>query len=109
MRGYYQSKVKPCVCYRRESVILTYVDYCVIFSHKKETIISLIQSLNNGTENYVLTVEGYISNYLRVNIKKYSDGTFKLSQSNLAEKIINHVGLEVYVSLKSREAPAGKP
>ena len=31
---------------------------------------SLIESLNNGPENYVLTDEGDPSNYLEVNIKK---------------------------------------
>ena len=38
-RGYHQSQVYPCVFYRKDSVILTYVDYCVIVSHKEETII----------------------------------------------------------------------
>ena len=51
-------------------VILTYVDYCVIVSHKKYTITSLIESLNNGPENHVLTDEGDISNYFGVNINK---------------------------------------
>ena len=34
-RGYHQSQVYPCVFYRKYSVILTYVDDCVIASHKK--------------------------------------------------------------------------
>ena len=37
-RGYHQSQVDPSVFYRKESVILTYVDYCVIVSHKQEII-----------------------------------------------------------------------
>ena len=57
----------------------------------------------------MLTDEGDISNYLGVNIKKYSDGTFKLLQSHLVEKIINHVGLTVSTSFKERETSAGKP
>ena len=57
----------------------------------------------------MLTDEGDISNYPGVNINKNSDGTFKLSQSHLVEKIINHVGLEVSVSLKSIDTTAGKP
>ena len=95
--------------YRKDSVILTYIDDCVIVSHKQETITSLIESLNNGPENYVLTDEGDISNYLGVKIKKYSYGTLELSQSHLVEKIINHVGLEVSTSLKSIETPDRKP
>ena len=56
----------------------------------------------------MLTDEGDISNYLGFNTKKKSDGTFKLSQLHLMEKIINHVGFEVSASLKYRDTPAGK-
>ena len=57
---------------------------------------------------HVLIDEGYISNYLQVNIKNNSDRTFKLLQSHLLEKIFNHVGLTVSASLKSRETTYGK-
>ena len=53
--------------------------------------------------------EGDILNYLGANIKKHLDGTFKLSQLHLAEKIINYVRLEVYAGLKARETPAENP
>ena len=43
-----------------------------------------------------------------VKIKKNSDGTFKLSQLHLVEKIINRVRILVSASIKSRETPAGK-
>ena len=55
------------------------------------------------------TDEGYISNYLGVNIKKNLDVTFELLQLHLVEIIINHVGIIVSMSLNSRETPAGKP
>ena len=73
-RGYHQSQVYPCVFYRKYSVILTYVDHCIIVSFKEDTITSLMESLDNGTKNYVLTDEGDISNYLGVNIKINPDG-----------------------------------
>ena len=56
-------------------IFSTYVD-AFFLSHKQETIISLIESLNNGPENYVLTDEGNMSIYLGVNIKKNSDEIF---------------------------------
>ena len=34
----HQYQVDPCVFYRKDSVILTYVDDYVIFSHKQDTI-----------------------------------------------------------------------
>ena len=57
----------------------------------------------------MLTYEGDVSNHLGVNIKKNSDGTLELSKSHLVEKVINHVGLTVSVSLKLRGNPSGKP
>ena len=86
-------QVDPCVIYRKDSVILNYVDDCIIVSHKEETITSLIQSLTNSPGNYVLTEEVDISNYLGVDIKRNSYEKFKLSYSQLVDKVINHVGL----------------
>ena len=57
----------------------------------------------------MLIYEGDKSNYRGVNIKKNSDGTFNLSQSHLMEKIINHVVLELSMSLKAREMLSVKP
>ena len=47
-----------------------------------------------------------ISNYL--GIKKKSDRKFESSQSHLAEKITNHVGLTASAIIKERENPDGK-
>ena len=57
--------------------MLNGVDCCLIVSQKQQTITSLIESLNNSPENYMLKDKGDISNYLGVNIKKNSDGKFK--------------------------------
>ena len=82
-RGYHQSQVDPCLFYRKDSFILTYIDDCVIVSHKQETIISLLEWLNNCPEQYVLTEKRDISNYLIVDMKNNSNGGFELSQSHL--------------------------
>ena len=84
------------------SVILTCVDYCSIVSNKQETITSLIESINNSPENYVLIYKGDISNYPGVNMKKNSYDKLELSLSHLVDKIINHAVIEVFVSLKAR-------
>ena len=41
-RSYHQSQVYPCEFYRKDSVILTYVDDSVIVSHKQDIMSSLI-------------------------------------------------------------------
>ena len=38
MRGHHQYQLDPCVFYRKETVILSYFDNCVILSLKQETI-----------------------------------------------------------------------
>ena len=50
-----------------------------------------------------------VSNRLGVNINKNSDGAFELLKSHQVDKILNHAGLAVSTSLKSRETPARKP
>ena len=70
MREYHEYQNKPYLFHRKDSVILTYFDDCVILSHKQETTTSLIESLNNSPEKYVLKNEGYISNIIGVYIKK---------------------------------------
>ena len=57
----------------------------------------------------MLTDEVDISNYLGFNIKKKSDGTFKLLKWYLVEKIINRVGLTASASLKARDTSSVKP
>ena len=42
-RDYHQYKVDNCVFYIKYSVILTYVDDCVLVSHKQKTITSLTE------------------------------------------------------------------
>ena len=37
-KGFHQSQIEPSVFYIKESVILTYVDDCVILPNKQETI-----------------------------------------------------------------------
>ena len=56
------SSLLKCILQKRITVRLTYVDDCVIVSHKQDTITSLISSVKNGPENYVFTDEGDVSN-----------------------------------------------
>ena len=44
-RDFFQSQVDPCVWYKKEMVILFYVDYCQIFSPYKDKIDEVYASL----------------------------------------------------------------
>ena len=85
IRGYHISQADPCVFYRKDTDILTYVYYCVIVFHKQETITLLVESIHNVPEEYALTGEGDISSWLGVNIKNNSDGKLESSQLHLVQ------------------------
>ena len=69
----------------------------------------MIESLKNIPENYILIDEGDISNYIGVNIKTHSDGAFNLLQSQIVEKIVNHVRHTVSAILNAIEITTIKP
>ena len=76
-RGYdNKSATNPCVFIGKESVVLVYVDDCIIFSRKNSGISDkLIASLKDGKENFEFTDEGNLKSYLGVDITKRKDGS----------------------------------
>ena len=46
--SYHKSQVDSCLLYSKEPSILTYINDCVIVSHKKDLIMSLINYFKNG-------------------------------------------------------------
>ena len=48
----------------------------------------------NGKEHFDLTDEGNIEKYLRVDVKKKSNGSIELTQERLVGRIMKAVGLE---------------
>ena len=63
-----QSKVHPCVFYRRDCINLCYVDDCVLLSRDKKKIDFVVKYLIDGPEKYLLTDEGKIHDYLGMEI-----------------------------------------
>ena len=67
----------PCVFLRADSIVLCYVDDCIIIAKENHIIDDLVTSLKNGPEKYDFTVEGTTKNYLGVKIVTHQDGSFK--------------------------------
>ena len=65
---------------RKGAIVLVYVDDCIIVSKDSQTIEDLVISLKNGPENFLLTDEGNIENYLGVYIRPFKGDTFELCQ-----------------------------
>ena len=69
-RGFRESKADPCVFMKKNMIILTYVDYCILIANKKETLDQFIHSLSNDIEKFEFTDEGAIYKYLGVEIEQ---------------------------------------
>ena len=108
-RGYsQQSNTDKCVFLGKKSIVLVYVDDCIIISKKGSGISNrLIHSLQDGNENFKLTDEGNLDKYLGVDIKRYKDGKMELSQPHLIDKFLELVGQDKNVNEKS--TPVTKP
>ena len=63
---------------------------------------SLIYSLKNCPKGWIMTDEGDISNYLGLNIRNNSDGTFEILQPHFIEKIISHIDIIFSARLKHK-------
>ena len=71
-----------------------------------------VNSMKNGSENFILTDEGNIDKFLGIDIKNYEDGRFELTQPFLIERIVKFLGLsdnDFNVDTSSKPTPVGKP
>ena len=102
-RSYTQSKVDLCLFYKKDSIIVTYVDDCIIFTKDHNKVKEIIKSLET---NFKLTDEGDLSAYLGIDITKNQNNPWTLSQPFLIERIIKALGLEV--DSKTHDTPATK-
>ena len=48
--GFKQSEIDPCVFFKKDAIILTWVDDCIIFSKSLETIEQIVKSLKEEFE-----------------------------------------------------------
>ena len=89
--GYIQSKVDPCLFYKKDLIIMTYIDDCIIFAKDHNKVKEIIKLLE---DNFKLIDEGDLSVYLGINIPRNSNRTWTLSQPFLIERIIKALYLE---------------
>ena len=82
------SMVDPCVFYRGDLTIVTYVDDCLIFTPKKEEADALITQME---KHFSMTDEGSVEQYLGVKVER-KNGSVKLSQPYLIQRIIDAIG-----------------
>ena len=90
-QDYVQSRVDSCVFLRADSIVLCYVDDCIIIANENHIIDDLVTSFKNGPEKYYFTVKGTIKNYLGVKIVTHQDGSFETQQPLFIKKIVDFI------------------
>jgi hypothetical protein len=63
-RDFIQSQVDKCIFFRKDCIILTYVDDCIILGKTMADVYAVIASLHAGKENFKLVDQGSIDKYL---------------------------------------------
>ncbi len=79
-RGFIQSQVDKCVIFKKDCIILTYVDDCIILGKDMTDVDAVISSLHVGSENFQLLNQGSIDKYLGLLIRDIDATSFEMSQ-----------------------------
>ena len=90
-RGFKQSLVDPCLFYKRDLVLITYVDDCILMSPDANKIDDCIRDLG---KDYSLEDEGDINAYLGINVTRPTKDSIELNQPALIKRIIDSIGLK---------------
>ena len=103
------SSIDPCVFLRKDAIILTWVDDCLIFSKDlsviNKTVDILKKSFDVELEEDIDSRD--VSRYLGMVIERDKDKSFEIKQPFLIERIFSL--LEIDDKVKSKETPVFKP
>ena len=103
------SAIDPCVFLRRDAIILTWVDDCLIFSKDLSVITKTVETMK---KSFDVDLEedingGDVSRYLGMVIDRNEDKSFEIRQPYLIERILNL--LEIDSKVNSKPTPVSKP
>ena len=103
------SAVDPCVFFRKDAILLTWVDDCIIFSKSLSTINSIVKTFQ---EDFDVELEedikgGDVSRYLGMEIQRNPDKSFEIKQPFLIDRILNL--LEIDDNFNPKQTPVAKP
>jgi hypothetical protein len=91
--GVTPSEIDPCLYLKENTVLLTYVDDCIIISPSQDSIDRLISSMQSGPKIFKLTDKGGMNKFLGVKITRLNNNSFELSQPFLINQVLNFLGL----------------
>jgi Reverse transcriptase (RNA-dependent DNA polymerase) len=90
--GFVQSKVDECVYYKGTVMYVLHTDDSILAGPDRNDIEQVIKDIQMANLN--ITMEGYIQDFLGINISRREDGSIHLSQPQLIEGILKDVRLD---------------
>jgi hypothetical protein len=94
-QGFFKtSSIDQCLYIKVGMMLLVYVDECIIVCSDMSKIDEFLVSMQNGPEKFILTDEGNIDKFLRLEIKQLGPKEFEISQPFLIDCIITFFGLQ---------------
>ena len=96
--GFRQSAVDECVFYKKQVIFMVYVDDAILLSPLKSEIDTTLKDLR---QNFKLTDEGDIAEYLGLQILKHSNGTISLTQPQLVASILRDINFSKNTKIKT--------
>jgi hypothetical protein len=84
--GFTQSSIDECVFYQGRSMYVLYIDDSILAGPDESELNQIIEDMKKA--GLKLTVEDDISNFLKVQIERKTDGTIHMAQPHLIDQIL---------------------
>ena len=94
--GFTPSEYDPYLYYKKNVVMLVYIDDCLVLSPDPKFIDKTISDLRNSSENFEIDDQGNVSDVLGIEATHLKDGSIKLTQPHLIDVV-----LKDYISKKT--------
>ena len=99
--GFTPSDYDPCLYYKRNVVMLIYIDDCLVFSSDPKLIDKTISDLSFSSKNLEIDDHGDVSDFLGIEVTHLKDGSIKLTQPHLIDAILKDLHLRENTKEKS--------
>jgi hypothetical protein len=90
--GFEPSDIDPCLYFRGSTILMIYVDDCLVIDPKEDNIKKAFEDIKS--QGFDMTDEGNLKDYLGVDVDRRDNGTIHLSQPKLMTRILSTIGFK---------------
>ena len=98
------SDYDPCLYYKKNVVMLIYIDYCFVFSPDPKLNGKIISDLSNSNKYFEIDDQSDVSDFLGIEVIHVKDTSINLTQPHLIDAILNDLHLQENTKEKSTPA-----